>query len=329
MEEAVQAVCRKSLDGIVGPITCDVHGNQYYPLVSGARRQVMICAHADEIGLMVHSIDDKGFVRVVPIGGVDTETLRGQRVRVNGIPGVLGCSVAPDVKREPTPPRSSVQGLWMDIGARTRKEAERVARIGDAIILDTPVTWLQHERVAARSLDNRIGVFVLLETLRRLARRKLAVDVVGVTTVQEEIGLRGAITSGYRCAPHIAINIDVNFATDHPDGNPGRWGDTGLSRGPILARGPGVNPALLAEFQAVAAQENIPVQVRAEPDAAGTDASALQLTRDGVAVMDLGIPNRYMHTAVEMVCLHDVEHSIELLTAWVLQCPPDGDYVPR
>jgi len=197
-----------------------------------------------------------------------------------------------------------------------------------AVVLDTPITWLRNGRLAARGLDNRIGVFVLMETMLRLARRRLAVDVIGVTTVQEEIGLRGAITAGYHGAPHVAVNIDVNFATDHPDGESGRWGDTGLSRGPILARGPGVNPHLFAEFQDVARKAAIPVQVRAEPEAGGTDAGALQLACGGVAVMDLGIPNRYMHTAVEMVCLHDVEHGIDLLTRWVLQCTPRRDYTP-
>jgi tetrahedral aminopeptidase len=328
-ESALQRVCAGYLEGDIGAISRDVHGNQYYSLASGHRRCVMLCAHVDEIGLMVQHIDDDGFLGVSAIGGVDTSTLSGQRVRVGNAPGVIGRRAIHLQSKEDRSASASIDTLWIDIGAANKKDAERVIRIGDSITLDTPVTRLRNDRIAARGLDNRSGVFTLMETMRRLARRKLRVDVIGVTSVQEEIGLRGAVTSGYQCAPDIAINVDVNFATDHPNGEPGRWGATALSKGPILARGPGVNPRLLAEFQAVARKSSIPFQVRAEPDADGTDAGALQITRGGVAVMDIGIPNRYMHTAVEMVCLHDLEHGVDLLTNWVLQCKSDTDYTPR
>lgn len=326
-ESALQNACRRELEDYTGPITRDVHGNQYYPLTDGRARRVMLCAHADEIGLMVQGIDEKGFLRVVPIGGVDANTIGGQRVRIGAVPGVIGQQPIHLQEKQEQPKTTPLHERWVDIGARSRKEAKRLVSIGDTAILDTPATWLRNDRVAARGLDNRISVFVLLEVLRRLARRKLAVDVIGVTSVQEEIGLRGAITSGYTVAPDIAINVDVSFATDHPRGDAERWGDTRLSRGPILACGAGVNSRLLAEFERTAVRYDIPCQRRAEPDAAGSDASALQTTRGGVAVMDIGIPNRYMHTAVEMVCLHDVAHAIELITRWIAACPADADYV--
>ncbi len=327
-EGLVQAHLTRQLRTSVRGIYRDVHGNQYYPLPHEGRPRVMLCAHCDEIGLMVRGIDANGFLRISPIGGVDGSTLQGQRVRIGNVPGVIGCRPihfrSPDAKPEAV----AVDKLWVDIGARSKKEAARLVSIGDTLVLDTPVTWLRNDRVAARGLDNRIGVFILMETLKRLSRRKLAVDVVGVTSVQEEVGLRGAKTSGYHCDPQVAINLDVNFATDHPHADGARWGETALSAGPILARGAGVNPQLLAEFQGVAKQNAIPLQFRAEPDADGTDASALQRTRGGVATLDMGIPNRYMHTAVEMVCLHDVASCIELLTGWVLQCTGDSDYTP-
>ncbi|MCF6283745.1 MAG: M42 family peptidase [Candidatus Hydrogenedentes bacterium] len=328
-ETALQDLCARYLEDQVGTITRDVHGNQYYPLAAGHPRRIMLCAHADEIGLMVQGIDKEGFLRVTGIGGVDPSTLSGQRVRTGKVPGVIGRRAIHLQSKEDSDTALSIDTLWIDIGARNKKEAERLVHIGDTLTLDTPVTWLRNDRVAARGLDNRIGVFILMESMRRLARRKLAVDIIGVTTVQEEIGLRGATTSSYQCAPHVAVNLDVNFATDHPDGEPERWGDTGLSKGPILAHGPGVNPRLLSEFKDVAQRAHIPTQVRAEPDADGTDAGALQLAHDGVAVIDIGIPNRYMHTAVEMICLHDVQHCIDLLTAWVVQCKNDVDYTPR
>lgn len=328
-EGAIQAHVAHQLGSAVPGIYRDVHGNQYYPLPRKGRPRVMLCAHCDEIGLMVRGIDDHGFLQIAPIGGVDGSTLQGQRVRIGNVRGVIGCPPIHFRASDEKPKPVSIDKLWVDIGARNKAEAARRVAIGDALVLDTPVSWLRNDRIAARGLDNRIGVFILMETLKRLSRRRLAVDVVGVTSVQEEVGLRGATTSGYHCDPHLAINLDVNFATDHPLAEGARWGETALSAGPILARGAGVNPQLLAEFQAVAKQDAIPLQYRAEPDASGTDASALQRTRGGVATLDMGIPNRYMHTAVEMVCLEDVAHCIDLLTGWVIQCTGESDYVPR
>ncbi len=326
-ESAIQDQCARRLEKSIPKIRRDVHGNQYYPLTGFRARRVMLSAHVDEIGLMVQSIDGQGFLKIVPIGGVDSSTLPGQRVRGARVSGVIGTQATLFRPEAESKQNATIDKLWVDIGARDKKDAESLIGIGETLTLDTPLTWLRNDRIAARGLDNRIGAFILTETLLRLARRNLKVDIIGVTTVQEEVGLRGARTSGYQTAPDIAINLDVNFATDHPRGDGERWGETSLSGGPILARGAGVNPRLLAEFQTVAAKADIPVQVRAEPTADGTDAGALQLARGGVAVMDMGIPNRYMHTAVEMVCLHDVEHCIELLTQWVIQCPAEGDYI--
>ena len=328
-ESRIQAECARQLADVVPTISKDIHGNQYYPLTSGHGRTVMICAHVDEIGLMVQGIDDDGFIRIVAVGGVDVNTLSGQRVRIGTVPGVIGRRAIHLRNKEDDEKPLSMDQLWVDIGAKTKAEAEGLVTIGGAFTLDTPVTPLRNNRLTARGLDNRIGVFVLLECMRRLALRTVSINVIGVTSVQEEIGLRGATTGGHQVDPDVAINVDVNFATDHPTGDPERYGDTRLSLGPILARGAGVNPRLLTEFQRVATKKNIPVQVRAEPDANGTDAGALQLVREGVAVMDLGIPNRYMHTAVEMVDLDDVYHCIDLITEWVVQCRPGTDYIPR
>ena len=327
-EVAVQSHLARQLRSSVRGIYRDVHGNQFYPLPCKGNPRVMLCAHCDEIGLMVRGIDANGFLQISPVGGVDDSTLQGQRVRIGKVRGVIGCRPMHFRSSDDKPEAVAIDKLWVDIGARSKKEAAKLVSIGDTLVLDTPVTWLRNDRVAARGLDNRVGVFILMESLKRLSRRKLAVDVVGVTSVQEEVGLRGAKTSGYHCDPQIAINLDVNFATDHPLADGARWGETALSAGPILARGAGVNPGLLTEFQAVAQQNAIPLQFRAEPDADGTDASALQRTRGGVATLDMGIPNRYMHTAVEMICLYDVACCIELLTGWVLQCNGESDYTP-
>lgn len=324
-EGPVQDVCRARLVKQVDAITRDVHGNQFYHLNRNASFRILLTAHVDQIGLMVNTINDAGFLRICAIGGVDAATLRAQRVLIHGprgpIPGVIGWRATPPPARPgitPEPHRAiRVDELWVDIGAKSRKEAERVAPVGTTITLDAPVTPVLNERIVANGLDNRIGVFILLETMRRLSRRTLAVHVCGVTTVQEEVGLRGATTAAHTVAPDIGINLDVNFATDHPKGAPDRHGDTALSRGPILARGPGTAPWLFAELEAAAKKSGIPFQVRSEADPGGTDAGAVQISRGGVATADIGIPNRYMHSPVEMVCLEDAMNTIRLLTTWI------------
>lgn len=324
-EGPIQAVCRGRLAQYVDAISGDVHGNQFYHLNTAGAPRVLLTAHADQIGLMVQSVDDRGFLRVCAAGGVDAATWSAQRVRVHGprgsVPGVLGRRPLPLIPEAERGAAMRVDELWVDIGARDKREAGRMAPVGSGITIDAAATPLLNGRIAARGLDNRIGVFIVVETMRRLSRRRLRAYVCGATTVQEEIGLRGATTAAYACAPDIAVNVDVNFATDHPGGEPEIHGDTRLSGGPILGKGPGSTPWVVAQLEAVARKRGIPFQVRAEPDAGGTDAGAVQISRGGVAVADIGVPNRYMHTAVETVCLDDARHTIRLVTAWIAGLP--------
>jgi len=331
-EEQIQQVCRAYAEPFVDKVFKDVHGNQYYVRNENAPVRVMLAGHVDEIGLMVNHIDNDGFLGFVAIGGVDVNVLSGQRVRVHGakgsVPGVIGrraIHLTPEADRKKP---IEMHNLWIDIGVKDKKEAQKYVSVGDPITLDVPFLELQNERIVARALDDRIGAFTCLEAMRLLAGKKLSVAVYCVTTVQEEIGLRGATTSAYTCEPHAGLAVDVAWATDHPDGESRRYGEAKLGGGPILSRGPNINPVVHRGLLAVAKKKKIPVQLFAAPRATGTDANAMQIARSGVATAVIGIPNRYMHTPVEMVQLSDVEHAATLIAEWILQLPKDASFIP-
>ncbi|MEI6972228.1 MAG: M20/M25/M40 family metallo-hydrolase, partial [bacterium] len=188
---------------------------------------------------------------------------------------------------------------------------------------------LKNDIVCAHGFDDRAGAFSVVETLRLLKGRKLNVAVYGVATVQEELGLRGARTSAYGIDPHIGIAVDVGFATDFPTSDPKRVGECFLGKGPTLHRGPNINPRLGLALEKVARDKKIPFQVTAEPRATGTDANAMQINKSGVAAALVSIPNRYMHTPVEVISLKDLENTSRILAEYVCSLGAKVDYIPR
>ncbi len=331
-EEKVQKKCKEYMNGYVDDIYKDVHGNQFYVVNKDAPLRVMLCGHVDEIGLMVNSITDEGFIHVVAIGGVDKAVLPGQRVVIHSskgtVYGVIGrkpIHLTPEKERVKSP---ELHELWVDIGATSKKEAEKLVSIADPITLDVPIRELKNNLISARGLDDRIGAFVCLEALRDLPKSKLKVAVYCVTTVQEEIGLRGAVTSAFACEPHTALAVDVGWATDHPGIDKAKYADIQLGKGPILDKGPNINPKVLEGLIKVAKSQKIPYQLMPAPRATGTDANAIQLSRKGVATGLIGIPNRYMHTPAEIISLKDVENAIKLIKNWILSLNPSVDFIP-
>ena len=331
-EEKIQKVCRAYAQPFVDEVYKDVHGNQYHVRNKDADIRVMLAGHIDEIGLMVNTLDDNGFIGFVPIGGIDTAVLGGQRVWVHGAkgaaPGVIGrkaIHLTPEADRNKA---LEMHKMWIDIGAKDKKDAEKVVAIGDPITIDAGYLELRDNKVIARGFDDRIGAFVCLETMRLIARRKLDVAVFCVTTVQEEIGLRGATTSSYGCNPHVGIAVDVGFATDHPNGEGDRYGKTMIGKGPIIDRGPNINPVVHKGLVAAAKKLRIPIQHAAAPRGTGTDANAMQLSRGGVATGLVSIPNRYMHTPVELISLKDAENAARLIAEWVCALKPKASFIP-
>jgi endoglucanase len=331
-EEQIQGLCGEYAQPYAEEIYKDVHGNQYHVRNKDAAVRIMLAGHVDEIGLMVNTIDDKGYLGFVPIGGVDAAILGGQRVFVHGakgaVPGVIGRKAIHLTPQKDRDKPLEMHQMWIDIGARNKKDAQKVVAIADPVTIDAGYLELRDNKVVARAFDDRIGAFVCLEAMRLIARRTVEVAVYCVTTVQEEIGLRGATTSAYGCNPHAAVAVDVGWATDHPNGEGSRYGETRIGGGPLVDRGPNINPVVHRGLVATARKHRIPIQHVAAPRGTGTDANAIQLSRGGVATGLVGIPNRYMHTPVELVSLKDVENAARLIAEWVCSLRPDASFIP-
>jgi len=339
-EARVQAVVRERVAQYADEVRRDVHGNQWFVLNPKGGLRLMLAGHIDEVGLMVRYVDDQGFIWVTRIGGPDPLQHWGQRVHVHTKKGpVLGV-----IGRRPvhtTPPEDRTKGakledLFVDIGAKDKKDALKRVRIGDPITMVDGVDRMANNLLVARAMDDRIGAFVVVETLRKLRAltgkrkaRRLGCAVFAVCSVQEEIGLRGAITSAYTIEPHVGIAVDVGFATDYPPENKKQVGEFKLGEGPILHRGANINPVLADLMESVADKHDIPYQLSGDGGATGTDANAMQVSRRGVATALVSIPNRYMHSPIEVVSLHDVENASELLVEVALRLKPGQSFIPE
>jgi len=331
-EEKIQSICKEYVKPYVDNVYKDVHGNQYAVRNPDGKLRVMLAGHVDEIGLMVNDIDENGFLGFVAIGGIDPSVLDGQRIVVHGakgpVPGVVGRTAIHLTEKEERGKPLKLHQLWADIGAKDQKDAEKVVSIGDPITVDVGFLELRDNKVVARAFDDRIGAFVLLEAMRLIAKRKLDCAVYCVTTVQEEIGLRGATTSAYGCEPHAGIAVDVDHATDYPFVDARRFGKEKINGGPVISRGPNINPIVNRQLIEVAKKHKIPYQVAAAPRATGTDANAMQLSRQGVATGLIGIPNRYMHSPVELLSLTDAEHAAQLIAEWLCTLTSKTSFIP-
>ncbi len=331
-EPEIQSVCKDYVSQYVDEVYKDVHGNQYAVLNPGGALRVMLAGHVDEVGLMVNNIDDKGYLSFYSIGGVDTAVLDAQRVTVHGakgpVPGVIGRTAIHLIETKDRGKAAKMHELWIDIGARDKKDAEKIVAVGDPVTINAGFVKLRDNKVVARGFDDRIGAWVIIEAVRLLARRKIDCAVYCVTTVQEELGLRGAKTSAYACEPDVGVAVDVNHASDYPTCEVKKQGDLQVNAGPILERGPNINPVVGSGLIETARKKKIPYQVAAAPRGTGTDANAIQLSRSGVATGLVSVPNRYMHSAVELISLKDAENAAKLIAEWICTLKPGMDFIP-
>ena len=329
-------VFKEEAETFADEVTRDRHGNTFAVVRGGPDLRVMFAGHCDEIGFLVTNIDSKGYLWIAPIGGWDPQIAQGQRVRIQGrngvVPGVIGKKPIHLMSQDERSKVVQLKDLWVDIGAKDRKEAEKRVAVGDPMVLGYGFDKLMGETIAARGMDNRIGAFVVLEAARRVAKaeEKSAATLYSVATVQEEVGLRGATTSSYAADAQLGIAVDVTFAGDHPGlGDAKRaLNECALGKGPVLTRGPNTHPRFFDRIVATAKAHDIPLQINGEGSPTGTDANAMQLSRGGMAAALLSIPNRYMHSPSEMVDLRDVEHCIELMARVVLELDADMDLTP-
>jgi putative aminopeptidase FrvX len=310
----------------------DRMGNSFATLNAGGSPRVMLSGHIDEIGLMVTHIDEKGLLRFTGVGGWDPQVLVGQRVRVqteNGeVAGVIGKKAIHIMEPEERKKVSEIKSLWIDIGVLGADEAKGMVRIGDVGVVDQDLLELPNGRIASRSLDNRMGAFVVLETLRLLSEEEgVGAEVVAVASVQEEIGLYGARGAAFGLDPDAAIAVDVTHATDTPGVSKNENGDHALGSGPVIKRATNLSPVVSEGLIAAAEGADIAYTLEADSRSTGTDADAIQFTRAGIATGLVSAPNRYMHSPNEIVDLGDLEDCARLISAYVQKLDANTDFV--
>jgi endoglucanase len=307
-------------------------GNSFATLNGGGAPRVMLSGHIDEIGLMVTHVEEGGLLRFQGVGGWDPQVLVGQRVLVqtmNGVvPGVIGKKAIHVMEADERKKVSEIKSLWIDIGAKDGDEAKGRVRVGDVAVVDQDVLELPNGRIASRSLDNRMGAFVVLEALRLLSEgESLAAEVVAVASVQEEIGLYGARGAAFGLDPDAAIAVDVTHATDTPGIPKNEHGDHSLGSGPVITRAANLSPLVTDGLIDIAEGEGIPYTLEADSRSTSTDADAIQFTRAGIATGLVSAPNRYMHSPNEIVALEDLENCARLIAAYVKGLKQGMDFV--
>jgi tetrahedral aminopeptidase len=331
-EQKVQKVFRDRVNSYATDIRTDVLGNVYATVNPTGAPRIMLAGHADEIGFQVRYISDDGMLYFGSIGGHDTVVTVGQRVTVHTASGpVLGVLGRKAVHLLDTDERNKVpklDDLWIDIGTKDKADAASVVAIGDCVTYDYSLQRLRGGQCVARSFDDKMGVFVVAEALRLLAGKPLKAAVTGVSTVQEEVGLRGARTSVYGLDPQIGIATDVGHATDYPNGDKKIVGDIKLGNGPIITRGANINPAVYDLLVKTAKELSLPYQIQAQPGGTGTDANIIQLNRAGVATGLVSVPLRYMHTPNEIMNLDDIENTAKLLAGFCERVTVELDWTP-
>jgi endoglucanase len=300
----------------------DAYGNCVAVLNKGGSPRLMISGHADEIGMAVNYITDDGYIYVRRMGGVDAAITKAQRVvihtRKGPVKGVVG-NVAPHLMKEEKEPKApKIHDIFIDIGVSSRKEAEGLVQVGDPLTLADEFDVLRNDLVVARAFDNRIGTFSVAEALRLLkeGRTRLNAEVCAVSNVQEEVGLLGARQIAYSLKPDIALVVDVTHATDYPNINKPQHGDVRIGKGPAITHGGCNHPEVVARLEQIARAKKIPLQHEAMSATSGTDTDAIFWTRGGIASALVSLPNRYMHSPVEVVNLKDLEMIPELLAGF-------------
>jgi len=355
-------IMRARLTGVADTIETNVMGSVHATLKStcsddaaDATSSVMIAGHLDEIGMMVKYIGDDGFITFDPIGGVDAAVLPGMRVDIHAtgegagkhkddkhkdgnaaavaastvLRGVMGRKpihlIEPDERKTVTPNDK----LFIDLGLEGA-EAKKKIRIGDAITYGVGFEEFGDGFAVARAFDDKLGVWIaarVLEEIKKAGRAR--VDVIAAGTVQEEIGLRGGVTSAYGVNPTIGISVEVGHATDYPDIDKRKYGEAVCGKGPLIARGPNINPVLFERLVKAAEDAKIGYQIGPEARATGTDANAIQLSRGGKVAGLISIPLRYMHTPTEVLKLSDLEGAVKILTRFILDLEQGVDFTPR
>lgn len=323
-EEQMRRLVIEELKPLVDTIEADTMGNiiGFKKGTTGGPR-VMIAAHMDEIGFMVKHIDEKGFLRLLPLGGWDPRTMVAQRVLVQGFSGQsLRGTLMPAAKpihllsAEELNKPPKIEEFYVDLGLPGDKVKELV-ELGDMVTMDRTCERVGNT-VVSKTLDNRLSVFIMIEAMRQLKSKSLKANILAVATTQEEVGLRGAITAAYALQPDIGLALDVTLANDFP-GPPEQDQVTQLGNGAAIKIVDGsliCHPKLVKHFRDIADEKKIKYQMELLPRG-GTDAGGIQRSRGGVPSFTLSIPTRYIHSVNEMAHVDDIQAAIDLLAAYL------------
>ena len=306
-------------------VHADAYGNATAIFNKGGSPRLMVIGHGDEIGLMISYISPEGYLYFRSIGGVFPGILRAQRVTIhtaNGpLAGVIG-SVPPHLmdKTSNEPEKLKINDLFIDIGAKDREDALKYVRIGDPVTLDGYFSRLANGNLVARAFDNRVGSWIAAETIRLLKEsgKPCNAEVIATSSVMEEIGCRGAMQIAYSVKPDVALVVDVTHATDYPGVSHTQHGETKMGKGPTLTRGACNHPKVFERLDKVAKEAGIPVQYEATSRTSGTDTDVVFVTRGGIPSGLVSLPNRYMHSPVEMINISDLEAIPRIFAAFAL-----------
>lgn len=331
-ERPIQNIVRQYVSDFADRVTTDLHGNVIAAKNLDAKLRVMFAGHCDQIGMLVTQINDAGFIYAQTIGGWDAQQLIGQRMLIWTSTGPVNAVISrkpihlltDDERKQIT----KLEDLWLDIGAKNKEEAASLVKIGDPITLKLGFEEMRNNFANSPAMDNKAGLWVCIEGLRRASKHTLNCAVFAVSTVQEEIGLRGAQTAAFGIAPQVGIAVDVTHATDCPTIDKRQQGEVSVGGGPVIFRGPNMNPHVTEKLLTLAKGKEMSHQIAASGKAVPNDANALQITRAGVATGLVSIPNRYMHSAVEVISLDDIDRAADLLAAFVVSLNGDEDFTP-
>lgn len=331
-ETAVQKIIKNRMKKITEDVSTDVMGNLTAVLNKGAKPRIMLAAHCDEVGLMVKYISDEGFIHFATIGGIDAHLIPGRRVYIHTdkgkVLGVVGKTPIHWIQREEINKVLKIEDMWIDIGVRNKKDAEKIVSIGDPVTFTYEMETLRDGLLVSRAFDDKMGAYLIVEIMDELKNKKFSASLYGVVTVQEEVGLRGVRPSTFRVEPDIGICIEVTWATDHPSIDKKKIGEYKLGSGPVISKGTNINPKLFDLLVDSAKKEKIPYQVFGEDGKTGTDTNVMQLSRKGVATALISVPLRYMHTPVEVLSSKDLDNTMRLVMALIKRIKPGMDFTP-
>jgi putative aminopeptidase FrvX len=324
-EEPIRSLIIDEMTPMVDSVKTDQLGNVIGFKKGRGKNKVMLAAHMDEIGFVVSFIDDSGFLRIQPTGGFDPRTMMAQRVIVHGkkaLLGVMGSKPIHILKEEERKKTLEVTDYFIDLGLPV-EQVKKLVAIGNPITMDRTF-GIMGDCVTAKAFDDRVGVYCMMEAVRKV--KKHHVNIYVVATTQEEVGLRGAFASSSGIEPNVGIALDVTLANDVPGAQKHEYvSELGKGVAISVLNGSAIsNPKLVQEFKDLAEKHKFPYQLDILPRG-GTDAGAMQRVKGGAAVVTLSIPTRYVHSTVETCHKVDIQATIDLLAVYLTQAS-DKDY---